>query len=81
MGVRWGPGTLGDMQSNQKTLLQKEFLLTLQLLICRHLLPPQQDFDSYKVLPKLMSSGQRPARFSDLSDTLPISTSPGDPAR
>lgn len=61
--------------------LRNEFLLPLQLLICRHLLFPQQDFESYEVLPKLMSSGQRLARFSDLFDILPISTSPGDSGR
>lgn len=60
-----------------KPLLQNEFLLPLWLWGCRHLFSPQQDFDSEEVLPTLMSSGQRPARFADLSDMLPISTSPG----
>ena len=79
MGVRWGLGTLGYLQSNQNTPLQKEFLLLLQLLICRHLLSPQQD--CYDVLPKLMSSEQGLARFSDLFDMLPIFTSPRDSAK
>lgn len=75
------PGHAGQPAENQKTLLQKEQLFPLQLRICRHVLSLQQDSDSYEVLPKLMSSGQRPARFSDLSDVLPISTSPRDPVR
>lgn len=40
--------------------------------------PPQQDRDRYEALPKLMSFVQRPARFPDLSDTLPKSAAPGD---
>lgn len=46
-GYVMGPGHAGQPAGNQKTLLQKELLFPLQLRICRHLLSPQQDSDSY----------------------------------